>query len=71
MSSTKKQSIIEYIIENASNINSTPEEFNERLNLKIELEKALAIQDYLLRHGHNDENINDLIKNLRNQLKIE
>lgn len=71
MTSTQKQSIVEYIKDNASKINSSPQEHNETLNLKIELEKALAIQDYLLKHGYNDEDINNSIKQLRNQLKIE
>lgn len=35
---------------------------------EIELQKQLAIQDYLLNHGANDENVNDKIKHLKSQL---
>jgi hypothetical protein len=59
MTSTQKQSIVEYIKDNDSKIHLSPQEHNETLNLKIELEKALAIQDYLLKHGYNDEDINN------------
>ena len=36
---------------------------------EIELLKLTAIQDYLLTRGHNDEEINDKIKELRMSIK--
>lgn len=52
-----------------------PEEFADEVKKAIELEKQLAIQDYLLEHGSNDEKVNDeilILKGLKvRESKIE
>jgi hypothetical protein len=42
------------------------EQFIFKIQDNVEFQKLVAIQDYLLEHGTNDEKINDKIRKLQN-----
>lgn len=58
----------EDVVKRISDKMPLPEEVVKEFELKIELEKQLAIQDWLLDHGNNDEKVNEKIRTLNRKI---